>query len=128
MTEKLDTKAESKGSGSGPCYAVEAKAHLFADVATSGQIIERVWTRVNFIKGSVGIPDESFHAKYCGLPSGFYGYEAAMALAWWFVSANVWKFTVRLKVFNFEYSHSCMPTEEYVEIDTRPCFTQIKGV
>lgn len=104
-------------SGSGPCYSVEAMSSVFPKAATNGQIFDGKWRSINFTTGPVGIQDESFHAKYCGMPPGYYGYDAAMALAWWFKSAHPHEFQVRVREHKFEYSHKVIATDAVVELD-----------
>lgn len=104
MSEKIP-----RGSSSGPVYTVEARvAHAFPPKIVCGQMFDNVWRHVNIVKAPVGfgVPSNSL-LNPLALHHGYLSYEAAMALAWWFVSsADSLSVETRLVEHQFECSYS----------------------
>lgn len=72
-----------KGSGSETGYYVEARHNGTSPMQLGEQIFDKEWRRVNFNQDIIGVPQCNRFNEHVK-KHGFYSYQAAEALRWWF--------------------------------------------
>lgn len=86
MTEQDQNPSYGSGSGETSLYAVEVRTISSRPSTVCGEILTEKWRRITFpTGGQIGIPIETLHPikdKWLGL----YTYQAATALAYWFLA------------------------------------------
>jgi len=70
-----------KDSGSDVAYTVEARYVFTSPVQIGGQLFDNRWRGVDFPKGAIGVPSESWSQQRERF--GMLGYSQAQALRWW---------------------------------------------
>ena len=100
-------KEHGSGSGTQRVYIVEARSTSMEPQCHGGMILDQRWRRVNFARGAPGVPVNLWNAEAERL--GFLNYEAALALAFWFLAAAGkscgWSIDVRLVQIEFSYKY-----------------------
>ncbi len=84
--EDVWPKRGSSDSRSEVLYSVEARLAYFTPKQINGHLLDTRWTTVRFDPApmNLGVPNSRRCHSASAIESGFFGYEAAMALMWWF--------------------------------------------
>jgi hypothetical protein len=110
-------KKGSRGSGSEPCYSVEARYTYPEPKLISGVIYHKEWKRVPFEQAKVGVPS-GVHSSAV-IDKNLLSYKAAQALRWWFHAGLGYDdicFETRIvkHVITHSYSEEIVSASDYV--------------
>lgn len=64
-------------------WSVEGRSVFLRAEEINGQLFDERWQRVQFIKGPIGVPNNSWDEPWLSR-MGLHSYAAAQALRWWF--------------------------------------------
>lgn len=114
MTSDQFPRKGGSGSGSIPCYSVEARI-VGTKVKEIGEmILHSDWQRVNFQKcgvGQIGIPCEALTERaYRG--HGLLSYAQAQGLRWWFHAQLTHAYGLETRIIKHIINHSYQETVE----------------
>lgn len=79
-------KQHGQGSSTQRVYIVEARNNYPVPKEHCGMILDKEWRHVQFDQGRTGVPVTVWNAEAARL--GFLNYEAALALAHWFLASD----------------------------------------
>jgi len=99
-------KSHGNGSGSDHVFFVEAKYDFPDPKVINGMLLDHRWRRVHPVPSPIGVPVHLFDEL--AKSQGFLNYEAAMALAMWFLAAPEWACCIRVRLVKvkFEWSYN----------------------
>lgn len=84
--EKKQPKTYGSGSGGSVLYAVEARTTNGEPATIAGNALTGEWRHVFFATGPIGVPNLWHHAVSDKYLPGLHTFEAAIALAHWFLA------------------------------------------
>lgn len=88
MDKSENGKEWGRGGGSTPVYIVEARLNYHEPKQYHGMLLDSRWRRVHFPEGPVGVPVDLWKLQPETRNHGFLDYQAAMALAYWFMAGD----------------------------------------
>lgn len=126
LRDSQELQKGSNGSGTTTCYLVQARCCKGCGPkeirgATTGMgksiLTDTAWETLYFPKSPIGVPPSRFNEEYAR--HGYYSYQAAQALRWWFLAeqAFVVGAETRLVQYTFKYSYSAEPVRAICLID-----------
>lgn len=82
----MSEKTYGSASGTTQVYVVEARTTSGKITIIAGNALSPEWRRVNFAQSKIGVPNCTYHIISERYAPGLFTYEAALALAHWFLT------------------------------------------
>ncbi len=127
MSEK---KSYGSASGSTELFVVETRSSYTSPQKHGGMIVDSQWRQVHFPKSPIGVPNLTATLHPEAASHGLFNYEAAMALAYWWMALpdddKIFPFPsycIETRIVKVKYTYS-WSTEE---VGVGPMLSSIAG-